>query len=784
MNGRMCRALLSLALVLVLVCGSFTVFAATSETEYPLPRNAILYSEIADRLKSLEAKNPSLMDCEVIGQSAGGRDLYLVTISDAAGMKNLAKYQKFMQDAVNDPENAKKALKGSDIKIPVFFNASIHGNETTGTDGAMKLINRLLTDNSAETKSILKNCVILINVCQNPDGRVSGHRENATGTDLNRDYITQSQPEVQAVIRNIATKWFPTAMIDLHGFMGKDNVLLDMCTIPHNPNYEYDLNLKYALPHAEAIAADLTALSGRDIDIPYKVWEDGWDDYPPIFTPQYLMYLGAVGHTLEVKFPNQQGIDFAYAACLASLKYASRNKIKMLDNQFSIFERGVKGLNAEKDITFPDSYIIPMNGSQQRDILEAAEMIAHLLDNKIIVKKADAAFTADGTEYPAGTYVVPMKQGLRGLANTMLWKAEDISGQASAMYDISSYSFPQLCGFDAIAVSKSFTAALSDVTAAPVLKGALAAGTPKNYIMPVENNDAYLVANSLVSDGIKVYRTSSANGEYEPGAFVIPYSRSAAAELGKLAADHAVTINGIDKIEGKLQPVKLQKIAVVGNDGGVATKMKELGFDVTAVPYYDLNYGYDLEKNGFDALVLTGTEYFWGTDVDSGGIEWTLDEVGRKEVTGFAKTHDFIGAGFAGAKLNEGAGKLGTAFSFTGTADEGQTAENGICMIDANPADPITYSYGAGETVFAYAPIWFKDMNGQTVAAASFADKGLYLAGFWKNPAAAAGAPMIIHDKSGSYDAVLFGIEPAFRSYTDATFGLMANALYYLGYDE
>ena len=637
---------------------------------------------------------------------------------------------------------------------------------------------------SAETKSILKNCVILINVCQNPDGRVSGHRENATGTDLNRDYITQSQPEVQAVIRNIATKWFPTAMIDLHGFMGKDNVLLDMCTIPHNPNYEYDLNLKYALPHAEAIAADLTALSGRDIDIPYKVWEDGWDDYPPIFTPQYLMYLGAVGHTLEVKFPNQQGIDFAYAACLASLKYASRNKIKMLDNQFSIFERGVKGLNAEKDITFPDSYIIPMNGSQQRDTLEAAEMIAHLLDNKIIVKKADAAFTADGTEYPAGTYVVPMKQGLRGLANTMLWKAEDISGQASAMYDISSYSFPQLCGFDAIAVSKSFTAALSDVTAAPVLKGALAAGTPKNYIMPVENNDAYLVANSLVSDGIKVYRTSSANGEYEPGAFVIPYSRSAAAELGKLAADHAVTINGIDKIEGKLQPVKLQKIAVVGNDGGVATKMKELGFDVTAVPYYDLNYGYDLEKNGFDALVLTGTEYFWGTDVDSGGIEWTLDEVGRKEVTGFAKTHDFIGAGFAGAKLNEGAGKLGTAFSFTGTADEGQTAENGICMIDANPADPITYSYGAGETVFAYAPIWFKDMNGQTVAAASFADKGLYLAGFWKNPAAAAGAPMIIHDKSGSYDAVLFGIEPAFRSYTDATFGLMANALYYLGYDE
>ncbi|HVI42488.1 MAG TPA: M14 family zinc carboxypeptidase, partial [Anaerovoracaceae bacterium] len=522
MKRQKCRALLSLAVIVVLVCSSFTVFAATTETEYPLPRNAILYSEIEGQLKALEAKNPNLMDYQVIGQSAGGKDLYLVTISDAAGMKNLTKYQKFMQDAVNNPESARKALKGSDIKIPVFFNASIHGNETTGTDGVLKLIDRLLTDNSSETNDILKNCLVLINVCQNPDGRISGHRENATGTDLNRDYITQSQPEVQAVVNNIASKWYPTAMLDLHGFMGNDNILLEPCTIPHNPNYEYDLAIKYALPHAEAIAAELTALTKRDIDIPYKVWEDGWDDYPPIFTPQYFMYLGGIGHTLEVKFPNQQGIDSAYTACVASLKYVSKNKIKMLDNQFAIFERGVKGLDVEKDVTFPQAYVIPMNASQQQDTLEAANMIKRLLTNKIIVKQADAAFTADGVEYPAGTYVVPMKQGLRGLVNTMLWKGEDISDQASAMYDISAYSFPELCGFDAPAISKSFTATLSNVAAAPVLKGTLESGTAKNYIMPVENNQAYKVANSLVKDGVQVYRTSEANGAYAPGSFVIP----------------------------------------------------------------------------------------------------------------------------------------------------------------------------------------------------------------------------------------------------------------------
>lgn len=778
------RALLSLTIIMILVCSSFTVFAAAPETEYPLPRNAILYSEIESQLKVLESKNPNLMDYQVIGQSAGGQNLYMVTISDAAGMKKLDQYQKFMQDAVNNPAAARKALSGSDVKIPVFFNASIHGNETTGTDGVLKLINRLLTDNSEETKSILKNCIVIINVCQNPDGRISGYRENATGTDLNRDYITQSQPEVQAVVKNIATKWFPTAMLDLHGFMGSDNVLLEPCTIPHNPNYEYDLAIKYALPHAEAIAADLTALTKRDIDIPIKVWEDGWDDYPPIFTPQYFMYLGAIGHTLEVKFPNQQGIDSAYTACYTSLKYSAKNKVELLDNQFAIFERGVEGLNVEKDVTFPDSYIIPMNADQQQDTLEAAKMIQHLLTNKIIVRQADKAFAADGVQYPAGTYVVPMKQGLRGLVNTMLWKAEDVSQLASAMYDISAYSFPELCGFDAVPVKASFSATLSEVTSAPVLKGTLEASIASNYIMPVENNEAYKVANSLVKDGVKVYRTSVANLAFAPGSFVIPNEKGITAKLEKLTAENDVTIKGIVGVKGTLQPVKMQKVAVVGNDGGVATEIKALGFDVTAVPYYAINSGYDLEKNGFDALVISGSQGFWDDSYEATGITWSLDEVGQKEVIDFAKTHDFIGVGYAGAILNESIGKLKASYSFTGTEEDGQTAENGICIMDATSTDPITYNYGKNETVFAYAPIWFGELDSQVATSASYADKDMYLAGFWKDPSATAGSPAILHDKSSSYDAVLFGIEPTFRSYTHGTFGLMANALYYMGYDE
>ncbi|MBR0600337.1 M14 family zinc carboxypeptidase [Sinanaerobacter chloroacetimidivorans] len=779
------QVFLALFIAALLICSTFTAFAATSPSEYPLPRNAVLYSEIEGQLKSLEAKNPNLMDYEVIGQSVEGRNLYLVTISDAEGMKKLDQYQKFMQDAVNDPEKALKELNAKgDSKIPIFFNASIHGNETTGTDAVLKLINKLLTDTSAETKQILKNCVVLINVCQNPDGRASGHRENAVGTDLNRDYITQSQPEVQGVVKNIATKWFPTVMLDLHGFMGSGNVLLEPCTIPHNPNYEYDLALKYALPHAEAISAEITALTKRDVDIPIKVWEDGWDDYPPIFTPQYFMYLGSIGHTLEVKFPNQQGIDTAYTASYASLKYASKNKTELLKNQFTIYERGVKGTVVETDIDFPEAYVIPMTQTQQKDTLEAANMIRHLLDNKVVVKMAEKEFTADGVTYPAGTYVVPMKQGLRGLVNTMLWKGEDVSELASAMYDISAYSFPQLCGFDAVAVEKGFDADLTAVSAAPVLKGTFTKGTETNYVMPVENNQAYKAANALVKDGYAVYRTGETVGAYAPGTFVIPNKKGLEEKLAKLASENAVTIQNMGSIKGKLLPVTLQKIAVIGNDGGVATAMKELGFNVTAIPYFLINNGYDLEKNGFESMVISGTEAFWKDSYEATGITWSLDEVGQNEVIEFAKTHDFIGVGYAGAALNEAAKKLNVAYTFTGSEEDGQTAENGICLMDGNNTDPVSFQFGTQETVFAYAPVWFDKMDSKVTTAATFGKGEMYLAGFWMEPEKAAGAAAIIHDNSKGFDAVLFGIEPTFRNYTPATYGLMANAMYYLGYEK
>ena len=37
----------------------------------------------------------------------------------------------------------------------------------------------------------------------------------------------------------------------------------------------------------------------RPVQIPFRDDEEGWDDWPPIFTPQYAAFHGAVSHTIE-----------------------------------------------------------------------------------------------------------------------------------------------------------------------------------------------------------------------------------------------------------------------------------------------------------------------------------------------------------------------------------------------------------------------------------------------------------------------------------------------------
>ena len=110
---------------LVIVCISFLILPAAllagssassssqgkywdtiPEDETPSPYyDSILYSEIGPKLREIEV-NSNRVKVDVIGQSAGGRNLFLVTLSAPEAMGRLGQYQAIRETTLKDPEKA------------------------------------------------------------------------------------------------------------------------------------------------------------------------------------------------------------------------------------------------------------------------------------------------------------------------------------------------------------------------------------------------------------------------------------------------------------------------------------------------------------------------------------------------------------------------------------------------------------------------------------------------------------------------------------------------------
>jgi hypothetical protein len=215
------------------------------------------------------------------------------------------------------------AKLGGELKIPIFIQSAIHGNEYEGVDASMRLINRLATrpyGTDPEVDSILDHVIVVFNTDQNPDGRAAGTRANSNGFDLNRDFLTHSQPEVQASV-GVMQRWLFPDMLDQHGYATP--TLVEATTKPHNPGIDYDLWLKWNQPRTLANKVALAGV-GMGIQRPVNDWcadadlppigsatcadgstpgpavAGGWDDWGPFYTPMYNQLVGLDGSTVEM----------------------------------------------------------------------------------------------------------------------------------------------------------------------------------------------------------------------------------------------------------------------------------------------------------------------------------------------------------------------------------------------------------------------------------------------------------------------------------------------------
>ena len=416
--------------------------------------------------------------------------MYLATINalDTKHQKQSFKnWQQFRKLALVDPKRAQIGLWSmhDKIKVPLYVQAGIHGNESEGIDASLQIIERLATTpygTDPEVDTILDNAVVLFNVIQNPDGHIANQRANGNNFDLNRDFLTQSQSETKASVA-IMQKWLPPEMLDLHGYVTP--TLIEATTKPHNPSIEYDLWLKWNQARIDANEAAMNAIGyGRDAPDQRLVPERrpaarldralrGRDPARP-GGRRGLGRLGSVLHAdvraahrpqrldgRDVQLdrhgaaasPARRPIPVAasaprtaqYTVVWSTLLFDVANRYDLTWDQAEIYIRGEE--NAPRPpccpppfevannwmTEYPTAHVIPL-GKGQRSDAEANRLVEWLLDNGIEVGQSKADFTYGGQEFEQGTYIVEMTQAHRGLANTALGIGDDVSASITQLY--------------------------------------------------------------------------------------------------------------------------------------------------------------------------------------------------------------------------------------------------------------------------------------------------------------------------------------------------------------
>jgi hypothetical protein len=766
------RAIAILCIVALLVPASVVASGGM-----PVPYDAIPYEEIAGKLAEIEA-NSNRVKVEVIGQSAGGRDMFLVTLSDPQAMGRLGKYQVIRRMMLADPEKAQDMIeKFGDFKVPFMVNASIHGTEYPGVDAGLRLIEELAYGDSEEVQAILNSVILLVNVVANPDGRALDTRTNANGFDLNRDFMTQSQPETRAMVRVIAD-WNPMVLLDLHGFYNP--MLIEPCSPPHNPNYEYDLFIKWALGQALAMKDELYEQLGFDAQIPYLEWDLGWDDWAPSYTPMYAMFHGSYAHTLETSYHDERGVAADYATVWGALKYVAENKEGMIYDQIEIFKRGYLDMLQQpippellpdypqyEELMlqdFPAAYVIPAGAPFQVSQHQAARLVDFLLFNDVQVHRANQGFVMDSVEYLAGTYVVWMNQPKRGLANTILEDGLDLSA-IPGLYFYSPptvWSNPRLWGAELAVMEERIDIATVEIKAADRPRGSVEGATASAYAYAPTSIAAIQATNALLADGVTLHRVEApfedGGRTFEAGTFILPADVALANDL---AQGYGLEVFALSGVPTGAVTMHQQKIVALVPEGG-RHLLGRFGFEFDAISVQELNTGpdlteYDMFVNNTVSLTYPG-----------------LSKKGRKALEDFfAAGGDYVGLGRNGDELAKDLGFMDFA--------EYNPPGNSIARVDMAAGDPISAGFGEQAYVFVNTAALFSDLGDGVEVAASLLDGAdFFVSGYWPGwpESEAGGAAVAIHKTVGTQDMTLIGFDALFRAHPENGFRMVANAIY------
>ena len=796
------------------------------------------YYAIGCTLEEIVAASDGRMELEVFGQSALGRDMYLVTVNARDTVEQRQDFQAWEQIrkvALTDPARGQGLLSryGDGVKVPIYIQGGIHGNEYEGVEAIFETLDRLArTPYGAdpEVDAVLDHTILLFNVIQNPDGRVAGTRANGNGFDLNRDFMTQTQPETRASV-SVIQEWLPPEVLDLHGYVTP--TLIEATTKPHNPSIDYDLWLKWNQPRIDANEAALAEL-GFGVTRPINDWcsdgnpappsgicpngepagpaeAEGWDDWGPFYTPMYSQHVGLNGSTVEMcnQANNDNcGIGGAPPAAhgrlgsrmiqetvvWSSLLFDIENRSELLHDELERYRRGVTNAPRPEcceppfDVDnnwmeeFPTAYIIPI-GDGQRSEPEANRLVDWLIFNGIIVSELKQAYTFDGVTYPAGSYVVHMDQAHRGLADTALGIGADISEDIERLYaPPAAWSHGYLWGADVVRVPRDteFSPNTNRIGKANHILGVVEPGTATGYALAIDSPTAVRTLNALMDEGLAAELATepfaTASGATAPaGSAIFGADPATKVRLAAIGRDNDVWFRRLAGQPPATEPIegKPRILVLTGAFNQDVWSLQNLGFTPDFMSTAALNSAPEDPLGDYDVI--------WNT----GGWPSAAQGTARARLLAFFDAGGgYIGAGANGANFLS-AGSLVAGLTPATRSGNGRSAivnwEN-----EGRPESPITGAAPERDTAIMDPPTWFTSVPATMSVDGRFpADPAEIVgSGFWlidAQSASAAGSAVIAHGTttSGSARATVFAMNPLYRADPEREWSMAGLAAYW-----
>jgi hypothetical protein len=407
---------------------------------------------------------------EKYGETNEHRPLYLATISSPENINNLENIRKsnLSQAGILDGNQDNKTAI-------VWLSYNVHGNEASSTEASMLTIYELVT----HKKDWLKNTVVIIDPCLNPDGRDRyvnwynqvkstpfnigqdakehqepwpGGRPNHYLFDLNRDWVWASQVETQQRIA-VYNKWMPHVHVDFHEQGINSPYYFAPAAEPFHEiisDWQRDFQTQIGKNHAKYF----------DKEGWLYFTKESFDLLYPSYGDTYPTFMGAIGMTYEQAGHSRAGLGIKTDE--GEILTLKDRAIHHMTTGLSTVETAAKNaekLNTEFKKFFENNHFEYKSYVLKNDNQDKTDRLKKLLDTHEIKYENATIGSVKGYNYNTqnegkmdvsdGDLVIHTNQPKGKMVKVLFEpKAKLVD---SLTYDITAWSIPYAHGFEAIA---------------------------------------------------------------------------------------------------------------------------------------------------------------------------------------------------------------------------------------------------------------------------------------------------------------------------------------------